>query len=101
MGADGRTLSVDTADIQAQHTSEVSLMPEGLEAGLTPEEFTDLIEYLVGLKQPESAARVGHGMPGAIHPLAKPITLRPFLADEMKFEHPVWFGPVPGESNVF
>ncbi len=101
MGVNAKPLRIATADIREQHTSEVSLMPEGLEAGLTPEEFTDLIEYLVGLKQPESAARVGHGMPGAIQPLAKPITLRPFLADEMKFEHPVWFGPVPGESNVF
>ena len=101
MGADARSVRIASGDIQMQHTSEVSLMPDGLEGGLTPEEFTDLIEYLVGLKQPESAAMVEHGMPSVLQPLAKPVALRPFIAEELKFEHPVWFGPVPGESNAF
>ena len=101
MGADAKPVRIVTADIRAQHTSEVSLMPDGLEAGLTPAEFTDLIEYLVSLKQPETAAMVEHGMPGVIQPLAKPVGLQRFMPEELKFEHPVWFGPVPGESGVF
>ena len=101
MGADARLVRVATADIQAQHTSEVSLMPEGLESGLTPEGFTDLIEYLVSLKQPESATMVEHGMPSVIQQLSRPVALQPLIAEELTFEHPVWFGPVPGESNVF
>src|ERR1051326_2122922 len=36
MGADARVARVATSDIQAQYTSEVSLMPESLESGLTP-----------------------------------------------------------------
>jgi putative heme-binding domain-containing protein len=101
MGGDGRPVRVATADIRERRTSEVSLMPEGLQAGLSPQEFTDVIEYLVSLKQPESAEATHHGMPTVIQKLARPVALRPFVADEMKFEHPVWFGPVPGESNVF
>ncbi len=101
IGADGRLVRVATADIQAQHTSEVSLMPEGLETALAPAEFTDLIEYLVSLKQPESATMVEQGMPSVIQQLGKPVALQPLIAEELRFEHPVWFGPVPGESNVF
>jgi len=52
MGADGRRVRIATAEIQKRRTSEISLMPEGLQAGLTLQEFTDLIEYLVSLKQP-------------------------------------------------
>src|SRR5438552_9453964 len=45
-GADAKPVRVATADIRARHTSEVSLMPEGLQSGMAPEEFTDLVEYL-------------------------------------------------------
>jgi glucose/arabinose dehydrogenase len=76
-------------------------MPEGLEAGMSRQEFTDLIEYLVTLKQPTSARMVEHGMPNAIQSIARPIALHPFYSEELRFKHPVWFGPAPGESNIF
>jgi putative heme-binding domain-containing protein len=101
IGADGRSERLAAADILARQTSEVSLMPEGLEAGLTLEEFTALIEYLVSLKQPQSAAMVEHGMPSVIAQLARPMVLQPFIDADLSFEHPVWFGPLPGASNVF
>ena len=101
MGADAKALRVPTADIRTSRASEVSLMPDGLQNGLTLQEFTDLIEYLVSLKQPGSALMVEHGMPSAIQTLSRPITLRPFPNGDLKFEHPVWFGPIPGESNTF
>ena len=101
MGADGLPVRVNTVDIRAQTTSEVSLMPEGLHAALSPGEFTDLIEYLVSLKQPENTAALHHGMPAVIPALANPIALEPIHPDHLRFEHPVWFGPVPGQSNVF
>jgi putative heme-binding domain-containing protein len=50
MGADGKLVGVASAEIASSHISEVSLMPEGLQAGLTLQEFADLIEYLVSLK---------------------------------------------------
>jgi putative heme-binding domain-containing protein len=101
MGADGKLVRIATAEIARQFTSEVSLMPEGLQAGLSLQEFTDLIEYLVSLKQPESSVMLAHGMPGEIAELAHPVTFQPFPNRELHFEHPVWLGPVPGEAGVF
>jgi len=101
MGADGQRVRIATRDIVAQRTSDVSLMPEGLQAGLTPQEFTDLVEYLVTLKQPASASLVEHGMPADIPESSHPVLLTPFPSAEMRFDHPVWFGVVPGASNQF
>jgi putative heme-binding domain-containing protein len=52
MGADGKLVRIPTSEIAAQQGNNLSLMPEGLEAGLSPQEFTDLTEYLVSLKEP-------------------------------------------------
>jgi putative heme-binding domain-containing protein len=101
MGADGKARRIETAEISERQTSEISFMPEGLQAGLTLQEFTDLVEYLVGLKQPASALMLEHGMPRDIAQITRPVTFHPFHSTELKFEHPVWFGPIPGESNAF
>src|SRR6185295_16582951 len=39
MGADGKLVSIATADIKEQRGSTVSLMPDGLQAGLSLQEF--------------------------------------------------------------
>ena len=113
MGADGRPQRVATADIATQHTSAISLMPEGLHAVLSVEEFSDLIEYLTSLRQPENALTSNRGMPAVIPELDKPVVLRPFFGEELRFPHAfvhkpgdvrsglVWFGQVPGLSNNF
>ena len=101
VGGDAKPIRIPTEEIKEQRTSEVSLMPEGLETGLTLAEFTDLIEYLVSLKEPASAGMIQHGMLSAIAQLARPIELLPFHNDQLKFAHPVWFGQVPGASNAF
>lgn len=107
MGADGKLVSVSTADIKRKQGSSVSLMPEGLQAGLTPQEFTDLVEYLTTLRQPESTLASNHGMPNVIPELAKPVKVRPFFTNEFKIRRePVWTGltsfhQLPGDSNVF
>jgi len=113
MGADGKRVRVAAQDIREQRGSTVSLMPEGLQAGLTREEFADLIEYLVALKQPESALTAHRGMPSEIGELAHPAVLRPFFSEQLRFPHAfvhkpgdvrfglVWFGQLPGEPNHF
>ncbi|HEY7119006.1 MAG TPA: PQQ-dependent sugar dehydrogenase, partial [Tepidisphaeraceae bacterium] len=78
---------------------DISIMPEGLELGLSRQEFADLIDYLASLKLPNSAAAMGRGMPATIAELAKPVSFRPF--SHSRFEHPVWFGPVPGLADTF
>lgn len=107
MGADGKLVSIATADIKAQRGTTVSLMPEGLQAGLTTREFTDVIEYLTTLKQPESTLASNHGMPSDIPEIAKPIEARPFFSEALKTpREKVQVGltsmrQVPGQSNVF
>jgi putative heme-binding domain-containing protein len=101
IGADGKIIPVAAADIAERRTTDVSLMPEGLHAGLSKEEFTDLIDYLASLQIPESAAKSRQGAPAEIPMLEKPVALVPFQSPEHRFEHPVWFGPVPGMANVF
>ena len=101
MGGDARLIRIETADVANRFNSEISLMPEGLASGLSSQEFADLIEYLVSLKQPQSASLIENGMPEQIQSIPNPIRLEPFPDDSFKFEHPVWFGPVPGEAGAF
>ena len=106
MAADGKLISVATGDIKAQRGSSVSLMPEGLQAGLSFQEFTDLIEYLTTLQQPESALRSHHGMPSFIPELDEPVNIRPFFTNEFKLRSKVQTGltslrQLPGNSNLF
>jgi putative heme-binding domain-containing protein len=101
MGGDARLVRIETKEVARRFNTEISLMPEGLATGLSLQEFTDLIEYLVSLKQPQSASLVENGMPDVIKSIPHPIGLEPFPTDEFKFEHPVWFGPIPGETAAF
>ncbi len=48
--ADGRRVEIPRGEIAAERTSAVSLMPAGVEAGLSVREFADLIRYLETLK---------------------------------------------------
>jgi putative heme-binding domain-containing protein len=107
MGADGKMVSIATAEIKEQRGSSISLMPEGLQAGLSPKEFTDLIEYLTTLQQPESTLVSNHGMPSVIPELAKPVEVRPYFTNQFKVQRSkvqtglTAFHQVPGFSNVF
>ncbi len=113
LGADGKALHIAPTDIQAQRGSTVSLMPEGLQAGLSRQEFTDLIEYLTTLRQPENALSGSRGLPLEIRELEKPVRVEPFFSETLRFPHAfvhkpgdvrsglVWFGVVPGRTNAF
>jgi putative heme-binding domain-containing protein len=108
MGADGIRIRVERQAVKSITPSDRSLMPEGLQASLSPQEFTDLIEYLTSLKEPVSASAGIRGMPENILPLAKPIVVRPLLPEEMRFPASVvrkpgdvrlglvWLGAIPG-----
>jgi putative membrane-bound dehydrogenase-like protein len=49
--ADAKRLKIAKADIEEQRRSEVSIMPNGLADGLSPQDFADLIAYLEALKE--------------------------------------------------
>ena len=107
MGADGKLVSIATGEIKQQRGSSVSLMPEGLQTGLSLQEFTDVIEYLATLQQPESTLVSHHGMPSTIPPIAKPIGVTPFFSQQLTVLKSnvqtglTAFHQVPGLSNVF
>jgi putative heme-binding domain-containing protein len=81
MGIDGKLVSIAVAEIKEKSGNAVSLMPEGLHASVSPQEFADLIEYLTSLRQPASALASDHGMPSAIPKLAKSVGVRPFFSN--------------------
>jgi glucose/arabinose dehydrogenase len=107
MGMDGNLVSIAATDIKEQRGSSISFMPEGLHEGLSRQEFTDLIEYLTTLRQPESALVSNRGMPAVIPQLVKPVTARPFFSQELKLPRVkvqiglTAFHQLPGASNVF
>jgi putative heme-binding domain-containing protein len=84
MGGDGKRVAIATADILSRQGGTVSLMPDGLQAGLSLQEFTDLIEYLVSLKQPETALAGNHGMPRTIPQLATLVEAIPLFQEALR-----------------
>jgi putative heme-binding domain-containing protein len=101
VGVDAESKHVNTSDIADRRVSAISMMPEGLQNGLTREEFADLIEYLVSLKLPQSLEAARQGMPASIRHTAVPITLLPLHSDEHRFNHPDWIGQIPGDKDAF
>lgn len=106
---DGNRVRIPSDAIRDQRGSNCSLMPEGLQAGLSKQEFGDLIEYLVSLKQPGSALSSHRGMPEEIPPLARSIGVVPFLEQNLEWAPPapgvqtglVWFDQIPGHPGRF
>ncbi len=107
MGGDGVLVSLARDEILSREGSEASLMPEGLHAGLSLQEFTDLTEYLTTLKLPDSALVGNHGMPRDIPELVRPVKVQPFFTQELKVPRGrvqtglTAFHQVPGLSNTF
>jgi putative heme-binding domain-containing protein len=113
MLADGRTVRVNAGDIREQRGSNVSLMPEGLHLAASLSEFTDLVEYVAGLKETQTAQSMNRGTPADIPELAKPVGLVPFFGEDLRFPHAfvhkpgdvrsglVWFGQLPGDPTAF
>jgi putative heme-binding domain-containing protein len=107
MGADGKRVSIAKSDIRRRDGSNVSLMPEGLHAALSLDEFTDLIEYLTTLRQPENTLISDRGMPPRIPEIAKPIGVRPYFSDALTLPREkvqtglTAFLQVPGLPDVF
>ncbi|MDR3636636.1 MAG: c-type cytochrome, partial [Isosphaeraceae bacterium] len=59
--AEAKHLRVPKTDIDERKKSDVSLMPNGLAEGLSPQDFADLVTYLETLKEPAPPAKPGAG----------------------------------------
>ncbi len=53
LDATDKLIEVDAAKVEQEQVADVSLMPEGVATGISPDEFTDLIAYLESLRGPE------------------------------------------------
>ena len=112
-GADGQLKRLPRNIIQEQRGSTVSLMPEGLQTGLSMSEFTDLVEFLMTLKEPGHARASHQGMPESIPELRSPVPLRPLLREPLRVVPAiatprtqmqtglVWVAQMPGHLGVF
>jgi putative heme-binding domain-containing protein len=97
----GERLRFPRTNVVEQRCVTNSIMPEGLAAGLSPQEFADLVSYLETLKIAPLTGFRGGNEPVDIPQLAKPIAFRPFHSADTRFAGPVWFGSVPGFTNQF
>jgi putative heme-binding domain-containing protein len=113
MLATGQKVRINGSDISEQRGSNLSLMPEGLHIATSLSEFTDLVEFVASLKEPQTAVSMNRGTPAEIPELQKPVALAPFFSEELRFPHAfvhkpgdvrsglVWFGQLPGITNAF
>ena len=90
---------VARTEIEEQAPSRVSLMPKGLEQGLSAGEMADLLAHLSTLEPPnplgQGEAINARDIPRAV----EPIKLVPILEPGRAFNHPVWFGALPGHTG--
>ena len=95
----GELVHVASDEIDARRTSSISIMPQGIHAILSKVEFNDLIEFLVSLKQGDTASRIIQGMPSHINELPSSVEFRPIIGNSLKFDNPVWLGSFPGSAG--
>ncbi len=92
-------LRLDAIDEQA--VSPISLMPAGLQSTMSPAEMADLVAYLHRLEAPRSLgsheANDARQIPRAI----RPVEFTPIHDESSRFNHPVWFSLIPGQSGSF
>lgn len=101
MDGNGKLHRIATRDIVKRFTQRTSLMPQGLQESLSPQEFADLVAYLSSLRLPEVADAGRRGMPARIAELTPPVKLIPIHTNENHFDLPCWAGQIPGEPNAF
>ena len=51
MDAEGKKLAIRKGDLEGRKEAELSLMPEGLNAGLSLQDFADVVAYLESLRE--------------------------------------------------
>ena len=91
--AEGRRLKIQRDQTVRLQVQKTSMMPVDLIAGISREQFADLIAYLNTLRVDENDYR---GDEVKVLPLIKPVSFRPFHGPGIKFDKPVWFCPLPG-----
>jgi putative heme-binding domain-containing protein len=100
IGADGHKVQINAKDISTRRISSVSLMPEGLHQGVSKEEFTDLVAYLLTLRPSVKVAAAASGVLVSVPIAEKEATFTRYFPEKIRFQFPTWFGEVPGRTNL-
>jgi putative heme-binding domain-containing protein len=101
LDANSQRVRIPADEIVEQQSSEVSLMPDGIENTVTLEEFTDLIAYLETLKLEAKSSSGASPTRDEIPPCVRPAKFAQYFDSRIRFDHPVWLGPIPGSSGRF
>lgn len=99
--ATGERVRINRANFLDERVLPKSMMPEGLAAGMTKQEFSDLVAFLETLKIAPLTGFKSATEPVEIAILKRRVELRPFHGADIRFKGPVWFGPIPGLINQF
>ena len=95
IGVDGARVRIAAADIASRKDDDVTLMPPGLQLGMGPRGFVDLIAYLETLHAEQDEGQPGS--PARIPLSSSQARLAPIFG--FAFDEPTWFGWVPGSGG--
>ncbi len=95
VGADSKPVRVPTNDIAEQRALPMSLMPEGLHASLSLQEFADLASYLQSLR------RAGEVGAAEIPRARRGVRFERFFGERMQFKHPLWAEEIPERPGYY
>ncbi len=95
----GNTHKIRREDVAGREQLDLSLMPEGLTAGLSKAEYADLIAFLMAQKTTGFFGLAGKDQPADIVILKKPLTLTRYHGEEIEFVAPVFATRLPGTDH--
>ena len=95
VGADAKPVRVPTNDIAEQRAIPSSLMPEGLHANLSLQDFADLTSYLQSLR------RAGEAGSAEIPRARRGVGFEHYFSELVMFQHPLWIDEIPGRPGSF
>lgn len=97
----GKTHQIAHQEVADRTFLDFSLMPEGLMAGLTKEDYADVIAFLLAQRTTGLAAVSGQDEPTDIVILEEPVRLEPYHSSDLEFVAPVFMTLRPGTTHEF
>lgn len=91
---------VQVSDIEERKASPTSTMPSGLHEKITPSEMASLLAYLAGLRSTTPGTLQDARDLSEISRAARPVDFVPIIPADAPLRLPVWFGFLPGTSNI-
>ena len=99
--ATGEDETIPFDSVVRKSESTLSLMPEGLTAGLNQEEYADLFAFLGSLKTDQRDGLKAKDQSASIQIATDALVLEPFIDSSLSFVGPVWMSPFPGRKGEF